>query len=88
MANKSGVGLIIGGVVLILAGLFFLPFVVESEGEAVTAAAEAENATGQDVLDSQDERLLGMSSTVYLIGFIIGGIVLVAVGIWVLATRR
>lgn len=87
MANKSGVGLIIGGVVLILAGLFFLPFIVESEGEALTSAQEAENETGQEVLDSQDDRLLGMASTVYLIGFIVGGIVLVGVGIWVIAKR-
>lgn len=86
MAKKGGVGLILGGIVLVLGCLFFLAFVVESEGEAVKSAAEVENETGQDVLDSQDDRLLGMSSTIYLIGGIVGGLVLIGAGIWKLAT--
>lgn len=85
--NKGGIGLIVGGAVVILASLFFLPTMLESEGEAIIAANEVENETGQDVLSRQDERLLDKTSTFYLFGFLGAGITLIGVGIWVIARR-
>ncbi len=88
MAKKTGVGLIIGAVGLLVLGLFFLPFIIESEAEARDAAAEADADAepGNETLDSQDHRLLGLTSTIYLAAVIIGALVLVFFGIRNLAS--
>lgn len=88
MAKKSGIGLIIGGVGLLVLGLFFLPFIIESEAEANDAAAEADADAepGNETLDSQDHRLLGLTSTIYLGAVVIGALVLVFFGVKTLAS--
>lgn len=87
---KTGFGLIIAGVALLILGLFFLPFIIESEAEAREAAQTADEGAepGNETLDSQDHRLLGLTSTIYLAAVVIGALVLVGAGIYVLATRR
>lgn len=87
MANKTGIGLIIGAIGLLVLGLFFLPFIIESEAEARAAAAEADAGAepGNETLDSQDHRLLGLTSTIYLGAVIIGALVLVFFGVRKLA---
>lgn len=83
MAKNKGFGLIIAGVALLILGLFFLPFIIESEAEArdAAAAADAGEEAGNETLDSQDHRLLGLTSTIYLGAVVIGALVLVAFGV-------
>lgn len=87
MAKNKGIGLLIGAVGLLVLGLFFLPFIIESEAEARQAAADAdaEAEAGNETLDSQDHRLLGLTSTIYLAAVIIGSLVLVFFGVRALA---
>lgn len=88
MAKNKGIGLILGAVGLLVLGLFFLPFIIESEAEARNSAAEADAdaEAGNETLDSQDQRLLGLTSTIYLGAVIIGSLVLVFFGIRALAS--
>lgn len=78
----AGAGLIVGGLLVILAGLFFFEFVIESESEAGDAcdASNVGDDVGNETCDSRDRKFLGLSSTVYVIGVIVVGILLMVFG--------
>ncbi len=82
MARKAGVGLIVGGLVVILAGLFFFDFVIESESDAGTACDTANegDAAGNETCDSKDRKFLGLTSTIYIIGVVVVAILLMVAG--------
>lgn len=80
--GASGVGLIVGGLIVILAGLFFFELVIESESEAGDScdASNVGDEAGNETCDDRDRKFLGLTSTIYIIGVVVVGIILMVFG--------
>ena len=78
----SGVGLIVGGLIVVLAGLFFFELVIESESEAGDACdtSNVGDAAGNETCDDRDRKFLGLTSTIYILGVVVVGIILMVFG--------
>ena len=88
MAKKGSVGLLVAGIAVLFFGFILLAFALESEQEAETLcdATNVGDEPGNETCDSSDQRLIGLTSTIFIVVVFVAAIALIVLGIRGLTT--
>lgn len=79
MASKSGAGLIVAGLLVLLFGFIFFDFVIDSEEEARDSCdtANTGDSPENETCDSKDRKFIGFQTLLYIIlVFAVAGILI------------
>lgn len=77
MASKSGAGLIVAGLLVLLFGFLFFDIIIDSEEDSRDAcdAANVGDSAENETCDSKDRKFIGFQTLMYiLLVFLIAGL--------------
>lgn len=79
MASKSGMGLIVGGLLVLLLGFLFFDIIIDSEEDARDScdAANVGDDPANETCDSKDRKFIGFQTLLYiLLVFVVAGVLI------------
>lgn len=82
MASKSGMGLIVGGLLVLLLGFLFFDIVIDSEEESRDScdAANVGDDPANETCDSKDRKFIGFQTLLYILLIFVVATILVVAG--------